>query len=83
MFFLTFQNNNKQKSYIKSSLSEFLNNTIGIVRDRNRQKRQIKRKTDENGAVMYIPISASSGCPVGTNSVADASVTGISQVNNL
>ena len=75
-----FQNN--EKSHISSKLSTFLNNTIGIDLDNNRQKRQIKRDREENGAVMYIPISTSSDCPVGSNSVADASVTGISQVNS-
>ena len=40
----------------------------------------MKDPEDSGGAVMYIPISSSSECPIGSNSVADASVTGISQV---
>ena len=57
--------------------STILNSTINY-----RTKRQSTRESIEpdNGAVMYIPISTSSSCPAGSNSVADASVTGISQV---
>ena len=49
---------------------------------RNREKRESPRESLDpgNDAVMYIPISSSSACPTGSNSVADASVTGISQV---
>ena len=43
-------------------------------------KRQEPSERKDDGAVVYIPVSSSTGCPVGTNSVADASVTGISQV---
>ena len=48
----------------------------------NRVKRESSRESIDpgNDAVMYIPISSSSACPTGSNSVADASVTGISQV---
>ena len=48
----------------------------------NRDKREASRESIDpgNDAVMYIPISSSSACPTGSNSVADASVTGISQV---
>ena len=48
--------------------------------ERFRLKRQASEIAEDSGAVVYIPISSSTGCPVGTNSVADASVTGISQV---
>ena len=46
-----------------------------------RQKRQTTREPIDPGddAVMYIPISTTSSCPAGSNSVADASVNGISQ----
>ena len=70
---------------MKSTKLYFLN-TIKrpIHRNNSRQKRQLMKDPEDSGgaAVMYIPISSSSSseCPIGSNSVADASVTGISQV---
>ena len=58
----------------------------GLINQNNsrsyRHKRQTTRQSINPGddAVMYIPISTGSSCPAGSNSVADASVNGISQV---
>ena len=78
---MIFQSNENERSNVKSKISQILSSTFGTGRDNYRQKRQVMRESEERDAVMYIPISASSDCPVGSNSVADASVTGISQVH--
>ena len=63
----------------KTSRNESIVQNIKV---QNRKKRESTRESINpgNDAVMYIPISSSSACPTGSNSVADASVTGISQV---
>ena len=70
----------KKKKYIKSSIPDNLDILSTTNDQKTRRKRQVMKDSDTDGAVMYIPVSSTSACPAGSNSVADASVTGISQV---